>query len=66
MGPKDKGDYMFYYQWGLNAYIYWLVIIGGLWVDSENKKLLGLIFKIIELLANLATIIQLIITILHN
>ena len=57
---------MFYYQWGLNAIVYWLVIIGGLWVDSENKKLLELIFKIIELLANLATITTLIITILHN
>ena len=57
---------MFYYQWGLNAIVYWLVIIGGLWVDSENKKLLELIFKIIELLANLATIIISIITILHN
>ena len=66
MGPKDKGDYMLYYQWGLSVLINWLVMIGGLWVDRENKKLLELIFIIIELLANLATIITLIITILHN
>ena len=57
---------MLYYQWGLNALIKWLVMIGGLWVNSENKKLLELIFKIIELLANLATITLFIITILHN
>lgn len=57
---------MLYYQWGLGVLINWLVIIGGLWVDRENKKLLELIFKIIELLANLATITTLIITILHN
>lgn len=57
---------MLYYQWGLGVLINWLVMIGGLWVDRENKKLLELIFKIIELLANLATITTLIITILHN
>lgn len=57
---------MLYYQWGLGVLINWLVMIGGLWVDRENKKLLELIFKIIELLANLATITTLIITILQN
>ncbi len=57
---------MLNYWWGLNAFIYWLVIIGGLWVDSENKKLLEALIDILSILANLATIITLIITILHN
>ena len=57
---------MLYYQWGLGVLINWLVIIGGLWVDRENKKLLEALIDILSILANLATIITLIITILHN
>ena len=39
--PMIKGDCMLNYWWGLNAFIYWLVIIGGLFyyfISNARKK----------------------------